>query len=68
MKRSSLLKQRVNLHLKSFMRLADDVHLIKLFWCNLCCYRHIALSTNSGYNTRGVNYADKSLIKSNPLG
>jgi hypothetical protein len=33
------------------------------FQCNLCRYQHIALSCDSGYTTRGINYAEKSFMK-----
>ncbi len=35
----------------------------KTFWHNLFWYWHIALSFDSGYTAKGVNYAEHSFIK-----
>ncbi len=37
-------------------------NFIKLFWHNLRCYRHIALSFDSGYAAWGVNYTQKKVF------
>ncbi len=42
-------------------------NFIKLFWHNLCHYRHIALSFNSGHAARVVNYTEKSFMKLTPV-
>ncbi len=44
------------------MKLTLVANFIKLFWNNLCCYPHIALSFNSGYAARSINYAEKSVM------
>jgi hypothetical protein len=48
--------------LKRFIASAPVANFIKLFWRNLRCHRHIALSFESGYVDGGVNYAEKSFI------
>jgi hypothetical protein len=45
------------------MKLATYVNLVKLFWCNLCCYQHIAKHFDSGYAARGINYAEKKFYE-----
>jgi hypothetical protein len=39
---------------------------IQLFWHNLCRYWHIALSFDSGYTAREVNYSEKSFVTLTP--
>jgi hypothetical protein len=41
---------------KSFITLAPGANFIKLFWCDLRCHQRIALSFDSGYAARGINY------------
>jgi hypothetical protein len=36
-------------------------------WHNLCHYWHIALSSDSSYAARGVNFDVKSFVKLRPL-
>jgi hypothetical protein len=38
---------------------------IKLFFA---CYRRLALSFDSGYSVKDINYAEKSFMKLTPLG
>ncbi len=45
------------------MKLATDVNFKKPFWCNLCCYRHIAVSFDSGYAASVINCAEISFMK-----
>jgi hypothetical protein len=47
---------------KSVITLTPVTNFNKLFWHNLRCHWCIALSFDSGYATRGVNYAEKSFM------
>jgi hypothetical protein len=49
------------------MKLTLVANFIKLFCCNQCHYRHIALSFDSNYSARDENYANKSFIKLTPV-
>ncbi len=49
------------------MKLTPVANFTKPFWHNLRCYRHIAVSYDSGYTAKSINYADKSFIKLTPV-
>jgi hypothetical protein len=49
------------------MKLKSMATFIELFWFNLCCYRHIASSFESGYAARDVNYRKKSFMRLKPV-
>jgi hypothetical protein len=48
------------------MKLTQVVNFIKHFWRNLCGFQHFAISFDSGYAARSINYVKKSFMKLTP--
>jgi hypothetical protein len=51
---------------KTFMKLSPVANFIKVFWINLCLYRHLSSSSDMDYATNCVNYTEKTFMKLSP--